>query len=80
MDNEDLRRRGSKMTIKIDKNIPLPETRNRYPFDKLEVGNSFFVEGKTNINGSRYHYVRKNHGKKFTTKRENGGLRVWRIK
>lgn len=40
------------MTIREYKDIPIPEvtrgSRNRsYPFETMEVGESFFVEGKT---------------------------------
>lgn len=34
------------MKFKIEKNIPLPETRwhyTKFPFDKMEIGDSFFV-------------------------------------
>jgi len=36
------------MTFTIDKGVPLPEKglRFKYPFDQMEVGDSFFVAGK----------------------------------
>ena len=55
-----------------------------YPFTRMEVGDSFFVNGKTSntlLNAS--YYYSRNSGKKFTTRTvtENGvkGARIWRI-
>ena len=85
------------MTIKVDTDIPMPSGRsvgtNLYPFEKMEVGHSFFVEGKSrqqmdNVCG----HWRKTKGWKFTiegnrnetVKAEDGterlarGARVWR--
>ena len=67
------------MTIKIDHNVPIPSPKGdrKYPFGTMEVGESFFVAGKINI---QYHAYKP---RKFTQRivTENGarGLRVWRI-
>lgn len=69
--------------IKIDKGVQIPpQKRNdyrKYPFKELAVGDSFFIEERyatvapsASAHGRRY-------GKKFTTRSENGGTRVWRI-
>ena len=85
------------MTIKIDKNVPMPTGRNTsgnsYPFEGMEVSDSFFVEGKTRaqMDNACGHW-RKIKGWKFTvegnrtemipdedgTEREAVGARVWR--
>ena len=73
--------------IAIDKGVPLPEAqrgaRFRYPFKALEVGDSFFVPGRTrqSLKASISH---ASCGcRRFATRGvvEHGvkGLRVWRI-
>ena len=81
--------------FKIEKGIQLPkgkETRNSYPFAKMEVGDSFYVPAddkgfRTDKRGRRYHpagsassaYGRA-HGKKFKCLfDEKRGLRIWRV-
>ena len=83
---------------KIDKDIPIPKCRNdtKYPFDSLEVGDSFFVScehtSKTFINMQRYvSYANRkrkaeekvNPGQnivRFISRRVDEGIRVWRLK
>ena len=76
------------MTIKIDKGIPLPESRSTgtsiYPFEDLEVGDSFFAPGKSRaqMDNACGHW-RKKKGWKFTidgnrTENDVIGARVWR--
>jgi len=70
--------------IKIDKDVPLPETRKYrgfYPFEQMEVGDSFFIEDENRQrlasavykNGKRLHVS-------FSVRAEGKGFRVWRIK
>lgn len=65
--------------IKIDKGIPLPDNRNRFPWAEMEVLDSFFIEGANH----RVHYTavpNKSHKpKKFTQRKVKGGVRIWRI-
>ena len=70
--------------ITIEKGIPVaPLTgagrKNKYPFDAMEVGDSFFIKDRTVKNFSRYCGV---HGKrlarKFVSRTVDGGVRVWR--
>lgn len=75
--------------IKIDKGVPIPKAelgRNRkYPWDELQVGDSFFVPGKTRatFNGFASRF-KKTHGIHFTlrtvTENDIKGVRIWRIK
>ena len=65
--------------IKIEKNIELPRrsAKNKlYPFDNLEVGDSFFTE-KESVRGS---VIWNQHitGKRFTVRKVDGGFRCWR--
>jgi len=68
--------------ISIDKNVPVPETRGKYPWKNMKVGDSFFIAcSKENIkkvmgnlhgSGTRHFPVRvQSNGK---------GVRVWRVK
>ena len=72
--------------IKIEKNVPIPVRKalnRKYPFDRMEVGDSFFATGtkQSAITGAFNFY----HPKKFscrTQKDDKGnfvGVRVWRI-
>ena len=71
------------MTVKIDKGIPVPprgsNRASKYPYDKLEIGDSFFVKGKnaTKFSASAYTQARK-LGIKLTVRNEKDGVRVWR--
>lgn len=82
--------------IKIDRNIPPPATykngkqvKTKYPFPFMKVGDSFLKKCKpsetesvtklliTYCNNWR---VRHNPSWRFTTKKESGGIRIWRTK
>ena len=71
------------MTVKIDKGIPVPPRGNnrstKYPYQQLEIGDSFYVKGKTaaKFSASAYTQARK-HGIKLTVRNEKDGVRVWR--
>jgi hypothetical protein len=70
--------------FKIEKNIPLA-TKQSYPFDDMEPGDSFFVPV---ADPKKIGYVRaqiNNYKKKhkemvISTRAEETGLRVWLIK
>ncbi len=70
----------------IEKNIPV-ETRRKYPFSMMEIGDSFFAPSKVSnprtIRASISSYARR-HGVKFQTREyiegTIKGLRVWRVK
>lgn len=79
--------------IKIDKGIPVPfPTGGRsfvYPFEDMEVGDSFFVQGKTSdqLTNAAAHYRKKN-GWGFSARNveesvdeiTKKGARIWRTK
>lgn len=69
--------------IKIEKNIPFKGTASysKYPFKEMEVGDSFFVECDNTVIARTIYVYRKdgNEAKKFSTKKEKTGRRVWRI-
>lgn len=68
----------------IEKGIPAPSPqgeRCKYPFRKMEVGDSFFVpcEHGNAIELAVRASARPRDEKKFTVSRVEGGVRVWRV-
>lgn len=77
---------------KISKTKPTPKGRRgskKYPFEKMEVGDSFHVsEPGTHpamlqqrvlgnaLQFSAWHHQRK---RRFTSKRDSKGVRIWRV-
>lgn len=72
------------MKFQIDKNVPLPSNvrlygKYMYPYDQLQVGESFFVaKEQRNLTGSMRKYEARHPGKKFTVRPEGVGSRIWR--
>ncbi len=68
--------------IKIDKNVPIPPIvrpgrKPKYPFREMEVSDSFFVAGK--IANQIVQCATRCRPKKFVTRKEKNGVRVWRV-
>ena len=75
---------GEYMTVMIDKGIAIPEikrkNRTSYPYDAMDVGDSFFAPGtKITVMCNLQYRIGKRTGRKFTARREGNGVRVWRI-
>ena len=69
--------------VKIDKNVPAPPpSHSKYPWDAMEVGDSFFTTAAQGGMSSLIARQGSKRGWKFTTRQvtENGvkGCRVWR--
>jgi hypothetical protein len=69
--------------FQIEKGVSLNTVRaSKYPFRDMEVGDSFFVEGDgaaaTLVRYASVNEQRKS-GKRFSTRRVEGGYRCWRI-
>ncbi len=66
--------------VEIEDGIEIPEPKGgvkRYPFDELEIGQSFVLESKGN---SSVQAARKKYpDRKFTVRVTTEGVRVWRI-
>lgn len=70
----------------IEKNVPV-ESRRKYPFSMMEIGDSFFAPSKANsprsIRVSASSYARR-HKVQFQTREcivgTVKGLRIWRVK
>ena len=71
------------MELKIEKGIPLPDASTpnagfTATIKRMEVGDSFFMPGKQpNISG-RLSYLQKTTERKFATRKEGDGVRIWR--
>ena len=65
--------------FKIEKNIPAPGRRAKYPFAEMEVGDSFEAPESAKLRTAAYNAGKKS-GRKFTCRTHDGALRVWRIK
>jgi len=69
----------------IEKKIPMPKSDRgrpyKYPFEQMEVGDSFFVpkDEAEKARNSALQYARR-EGKIFHTRKENDGARIWRTK
>jgi hypothetical protein len=70
--------------FKIEKNIPIPLHRGKYPFSKMEIGDSFGFETEILMKvrtGSYSWMSRFGKGKRFLVKKTDKKLgRCWRIK
>lgn len=66
--------------IKIDKGIPVPGPRYRWPFAKMEVGDSFTV-GKgaaTDLRNGASRWKARHPGWEYLTRKEGDRVRFWR--
>lgn len=69
--------------IKVEKGIPLPISfqAQRYPFDKMDIGDSFFIE---KVEAQRLSAAASLYGKrnnmKFSVRSIDNGYRCWRVK
>ena len=74
--------------IAVDKNVPIPPRERgweggqapKYPWATMEIGDSFYVPGATqkNMSGPIFHAMQRT-GRKFISRKEGDGVRVWRI-
>lgn len=77
----------AKTKFEVEKNIPIPKMKTGpgrssiYPWEELEVGDSFFVPGKTpkQMSGLASSRSKRGDGVKFKTRSVEGGCRVWRV-
>ena len=69
----------------IEKGIPVPKMtgagrKTKYPFESMQVGDSFFVKDGTVKTLSRSCGIYgKRLNRKFTSRTVEGGARVWRV-
>jgi hypothetical protein len=75
--------------IKIDKNVPIPAIgkQDKYPFAEMQIGDSFFLpcdsKNEYKIRGQVLHHaklrLKTTPDFAITTRKCDGGLRVWRV-
>lgn len=67
--------------FKIEKGIPAPAKRGKYPFAEMEVGDSFLVPGAATSAeiSSAVSYRKNRYQEQYICRSVDGGLRVWRI-
>lgn len=69
--------------MNIEKNVPIRERRAAVaiPYDVMEVGDSIFVTGASlqNVCNRNWRWGKK-LGFVFVARKENEGIRVWRMK
>ncbi len=70
--------------FKIEKNVPIPNdalNNNRYPFTKMEVGDSFLITDDTPSRSVLAGQASRRYApKRFVgRKAEGGGRRIWRV-
>lgn len=75
--------------MNIEKGIPLPvrsNSKHKYPFDDMEVGDSFYVQGEgRELSRFKAHVSTQNRrlrddritGRYFTVRTVEGGVRCW---
>ena len=65
--------------IPIEKGVPMPDRSLKYPWLRMEIGDSFFVVTRA-IHGiaSVASYTGKRYNRTFTCRAQDGGVRVWR--
>jgi hypothetical protein len=62
--------------------IKKPKSESKYPFAKMEVGDSFYVEGDERLCAvvrTLAHRFARGSEIKFVTRRDENGVRVWRV-
>lgn len=69
--------------FKIERGIPLPPASKarKYSFDEMEVGDSVFFED-VSLRRKFYNAAKamgKRHGYKFSSRKVDGGFRIWRV-
>lgn len=64
---------------KIESGVPLPDS-VKYPFDKLEVGDSFVVtlDKRPSVSSAAVKYGQRTNTKYVVRKVDDNNVRVWR--
>jgi len=71
--------------IKIESGIPIEATyatgrKSKYPWREMEVGDSFFIDGMPIKHAStRAWEAGRRAGRKFICRRQDNGVRIWRV-
>ena len=69
----------------IETNVPITTTyKSKYPFEDMEVGNSFYVAGEDmktirKLRGAVSWASKRYPDTKYAVRKVDGGVRVWRV-
>ena len=66
------------MNYEIEKDVPIPATTKKYPWNDMNVGDSFLVPDGETKGMSATH--RRKHREEHVTRKVEGGIRIWRTK
>ena len=68
------------INLEVEKSVPLPEGKKRYPYASMDIGDSFFVgDGKLQVVCNANYRASKRLGIQFIARKEPEGVRVWRV-
>ena len=69
------------LAFPIEKDVPMYRAKSeKYPWRSMELGDSFFIPDKTSKHlGSAALAAGKRHGRKFSVRTVDGGVRIWRV-
>ena len=77
-------KRGIQKMYEIQKGIAVPEIESgpKYPFSKMEIGDSFAIHSRNvaKVKGGAYAYTKKNPSVKFSILPHDKAYRCWRVK
>jgi len=68
------------MNIVIEKGVPLPISNTKYPFESMEVGDSFTVPNDYRKSlQATISYFHQRGGKRYTVRKNGDICRCWRV-
>ena len=68
------------INLEVEKSVPLPAGKKRYPYSSMDIGDSFFVDsGKLQVVCNANYRASKRLGMQFIARKEAQGVRVWRV-
>lgn len=68
----------NQVTVEKGIAIPVASRATKYPWDKMEIGDSFFMDVSVTSASAAASNARKRYGFFYTVRAENAGSRVWR--
>jgi len=71
----------NKPQIDIEKEIPVPQWRGKYPLKEMAVSDSIFIPGQfaSSARQSAYNLSAQSEKYNFITRTVDGGIRIWRV-
>jgi len=75
---------NSQQNYVVEKNVPQPARKtsagvSKYPFDKMDVGDSFLFVGPITRIRSATAISGRRHGRRYSVRAEGNVARVWRV-